>query len=261
MTPRVVADPTAPTPVEVVTGGPCSPLWAKRDDLFASSGQRGGKVRSCLSILSADPPPAGVITASARQSPQAIIVAALAADLGLPCRIHVPSGAYTEEMRAAEAFGAEIVQHRPGRNSVLIARANSDVAANPTWRLVPFGMECPEAVSATRRQALSLLPLPDGVERIVIPVGSGMSLAGLLAADLGVPILGVSVGADPSKRLDRYAPGWDTRPDLSLVSSPSPYTEAASSVHLGHIALDAHYEAKCLPSLSPGDLLWIVGHR
>jgi hypothetical protein len=120
-------------------------------------------------------------------------------------------------------------------------------------------METPLAAEYTAKQAGNL---PHGeYRRIVVPVGSGMSLAGVIA---GTPdettIVGVSVGADPTKRLDRYAPMWRFR-DVRMVQSEIPYGKPAPVSRLGDIKLDPIYEAKCLPFLQADDLFWIVGIR
>ncbi|KAB7850135.1 pyridoxal-phosphate dependent enzyme [Streptomyces mobaraensis] len=249
-------DSTDLTPVEEHGGH-----LVKRDDLFTVDGSAGGKVRSCLALASA-PGVVGLVTAGSRQSPQVNIVATVARRLGLPCRVHVPKakGPLTPELEAARAAGADIVEHTPGHNTVIIARAREDASARG-WTEIPFGMECATAVEATAAQVANV---PRDVQRIVIPVGSGMSLAGVLRGlrDHGldhIPIVGVSVGANPEKRLDTYAPGW--RSAVSLVHSELDYHQHASKTSLGNLALDPVYEAKCLPFLSPGDLLWVVGRR
>lgn len=246
------------TPVESRGG-----VLVKRDDTFEVDGSRGGKVRTCAALV--DEAVAGgypgVITAGSRQSPQVNIVATLAAARGIPCRVHVPAGPDTPELVAAAARGAEVVRHRPGYNSVIVSRAHRD-AQETGWFEVPFGMECSEAVRQTSGQVRSLVGID--VARCVIPVGSGMSLAGVLTglADLGldIPVLGVMVGADPTKRLDRYAPPmWRTQVDL--VRSPLDYHDHADTCDLEGLQLDPVYEAKCLPYLEDGDLLWVVGRR
>ena len=246
------------TPLEQHAG-----TWVKRDDTYRRAGQRGGKVRSCWHLATTGGTPSGLVTASSRHSPQAMIVAHIAQALGVPCRLHMPSGDPTEEMEVCRAAGAEVIQHRPGYNTVIVKRAADD-AAETGYRLIPFGMECPEAVEQTATQAASLRSLPADVTRIVIPVGSGMSLAGLLTgmAEHGIdlPVLGVVVGADPTKRLARYAPdGWENM--VTLVDSDQPYEHAAPTTTLGDLDLDPIYEAKCLPYLQGGDLLWVVGNR
>ena len=238
-------------------------VWLKRDDLFDFDGSRGGKVRACLQIVTdamENGTVLGLVTAGSRQSPQANIVATIAARYGLPCRAHVPAGDETPEMRAATARGATLVPHRPGYNTVIVSRAATD-ATESGWLEIPFGMEHPAIVQATAAQVANL---PDDVQRIVVPVGSGMALSGilhgLLATGRHIPVLGVQVGADPTKRLAKYAPkGW--RDMATIVQSDLDYHTHAPITVIGGVRLDPVYEAKALPFLQPGDLLWIVGRR
>jgi ParB-like chromosome segregation protein Spo0J/DNA modification methylase len=256
-TPRIppdqpLADPLALTPVEEHGGH-----MVKRDDLFGIAGARGGKVRTCWALAQGAP---GLVTAGSRSSPQVNIVARIAAELGIPCRVQTPSGALGPEVTGAQDAGAEVVQHKPGYNTVIVARARKDAAATG-WTEIPFGMECQEAVDQTRQQVRNL---PAQVSRLVVPVGSGMSLAGILHglrdAQRTLPVLGVQVGADPTKRLDRFAPeGW--RDMVELVEAGLAYEQRAPVDRLGDLALDPIYEAKCLPFLQAGDLLWVVGIR
>jgi 1-aminocyclopropane-1-carboxylate deaminase/D-cysteine desulfhydrase-like pyridoxal-dependent ACC family enzyme len=258
------------TPVER-WGPPDDCIWVKRDDAYVFAGQAGGKVRTCLALAGDEfgDRPAGLVTASARSSPQQLIVASIAERLHLPCRLHVPASREpSETLDASVTKGARVVEHRPGYNSVLVARARADADALG-WTYIPFGMECAEAVRQTSRQVINL---PDTANRIVIPVGSGMSLAGVLwglermGAD-DVPVLGVVVGADPTRRLDRYAPAF-WRQMIELVPSGldyhQPYNAGLTAYEEGQprtLELDPWYEAKCLPFLEPGDLLWVVGTR
>lgn len=238
----------------------------KRDDLYTFAGQRGGKVRTCLTLARAGGG-AGLVTASSRHSPQALIVSAIGQRLGLPVTLHIPEGAQTEEMAECEARGATIVRHAAGYNTAIVAAARRDIEARPEQTYIPFGMECAEAVTATAGEVQSFLDAtaPDERRRIVIPVGSGMSAAGLLAglAEVGddTPVLGVVVGADPVKRLDHYAPGWRDR--LTLVPAGVDYSKHVpdEEAYLGDLHLDPVYEAKVLPHLQEGDALWVVGHR
>ena len=249
---KYTRDPNAPTPVQRR-----GELWFKRDDLFEVGGVYGGKVRTCYALAQGA---AGLVTAGSRQSPQANIVAQIARVMGIPCRVHTPTGELSPELLAARAAGAEVVQHKAGYNNVIIARAREDAAALG-WANIPFGMECGEAVQATRAQAGNL---PAEAQRLVIPVGSGMSLAGVLwglrDAGLSIPVLGVVVGADPVKRLDTYAPP-DWRDMVTLVPSGLDYHAHAEQDVIEGVALDPVYEAKCVPFLQPGDCLWIVGIR
>lgn len=249
---ETTSNPEEVTPIQRV-----SDYCVKRDDLFQVNGAPGGKVRTCLALSrGAD----GLITAGSRSSPQVNIVARVGAFLGVPVRAHIPEGEMSPEVQSAALMGAEIIQHKAGYNSVIKSRARED-ALKTGWREIPFGMECDEAVTQTRKQCANI---PPDVFRIVMPVGSGMSLAGVLHGldDIGrndVKVLGVVVGADPTERLEQYAPkNWKNR--VELVKSPQDYHEKAAS-ELQGITLDFHYEGKCVPFLQKGDLLWVVGVR
>jgi len=236
-------------------------FYVKRDDAYERAGVRGGKVRTCWRLAQGA---VGLVTAGSRSSPQVNIVAHIARELGVPCRVHTPQGELSPEVADAAACGAEVVQHPAGYNSVITARARDD-AASLGWTLIPFGMECEEAVRATASQA----DLPPGVRRVIVPVGSGMTLAGILTGlarhASRTPVVGVSVGADPTARLQRWAPDY---PGLEIVPPSSDYhAPAPSRVSIGgaDLVLDPHYEAKAAawlgPRLEPGDLLWVVGIR
>ncbi len=235
----------------------------KRDDLFDVAGSRGGKVRTCLALAQqAVEQGSGLVTAGSRKSPQVNIVASIAAELGLPCQVHVPAGPETPELVAAAARGAEVVRHRPGHNSVIVSRARR-AAADLGWVEIPFGMECEEAVRQTQQQVANL---PRSVRRLIVPVGSGMSLAGilhglsLLEDGDQVAVVGVMVGASPLRRLDRYAPPF-WREQARLVQAREDYHAEARWQMIGDLRLDPIYEAKCLPFLESGDALWVVGRR
>jgi 1-aminocyclopropane-1-carboxylate deaminase/D-cysteine desulfhydrase-like pyridoxal-dependent ACC family enzyme len=241
---------TSLTPIEKHGG-----FLVKRDDLFEVAGVCGGKARTCWYLAQGAE---GLVTAGSRQSPQVNIVAHIAKELGIPCRVHTPTGALSPELESAVGAGAELVQHRPGYNSVIIKRARDDAAIRG-WAEIPFGMQCWEAVYQTARQYRNI---PADIKRIVITVGSGMSLAGILNGMLEfgdrVPVLGIQVGADPTKRLRTFGPV----PRMVQLKKPDiDYHVAADKTKLGGLQLDPIYEAKCLPYLEPGDLFWVVGIR
>jgi len=235
-------------------------IWVKRDDLFEIAGVRGGKVRTCWHLAQGA---RGLVTAGSRQSPQVNIVAHIAERLGIPCRVHTPQGELSPEVRDAQEHGAHVIQHKAGYNSVIIARAREDAAQRPGWAEIPFGMECAEAVRQTRAQVRNL---PRDATRLVMPVGSGMSLAGVLwgMRDNGwrIPVLGVTVGSDPTKRLHKYAPwDWDRNGWVSLAAPPNIDYHREVQAEIGGVLLDPVYEAKCRTFLRPGDVFWIVGVR
>jgi hypothetical protein len=229
--------------------------------LYEYAGWYGGKVRTCraLAELGVD----GLITASSRHSPQIGIVAGMGHALGLPVRVHVAIAMeYSPSIAYARSVAAEVIEHYPRYNSCIIYQANEDAKRFPSWGLIPFGMECEMAVTETSKQVANL----PGGRRLVVPVGSAMTLCGVLAG-LSLPgapvyerVVGVMVGADPSKRMDAWGPvDWKQR--VRLVDAGMPYHKPAADVMFRGIELDPYYEAKCVPFVAPGDTLWVVGIR
>ncbi|MEO3851736.1 pyridoxal-phosphate dependent enzyme [Streptomyces sp. B8F3] len=243
------------TPVEEHGG-----VLVKREDSWSRSGASGAKARA---MFTAAEGAAGLITAGARISPQLERAALVAAALGIPARLHTGHGADTPETLLATAAGAIVLRHRPARLSVIRARYRTDAEARAEagWACVPFGMDHPAYLTQVTKQAAHLPPA--GFDRIVVPVGSGLTLAailrGLEATGREMPVLGVRVGGDPTAVLDRHAATWHGR--VTLTASQTPFTTTAAGNRLGALALDPHYEAKTLPYLRPGDLLWTVGIR
>ena len=240
------------TPVELIDG-----VYFKRDDSFCIGGGKGGKVRTCWKLAQgAD----GLVTAGSRSSPQVNIVAQIAKKLGIPCRVHTPQGELSEEVLMAQAAGAKVMQHKAGYNNVIIARARED-AKKTCFTEIPFGMECKEAVTETSKQVENI---PDKVKRIIVPVGSGMSLSGILhglkKTKKNIPVLGVVAGADPEKRLDKYAPS-DWRNMVELVPAGMDYDKQPKITEFKGVQLDPIYEAKCIRFIEEGDLMWVVGLR
>jgi hypothetical protein len=236
-------------------------IWMKREDYYAFGGVRGAKVRTCMFLVQkAKDAGVGVITAGSRQSPQVNFVAQIARAMGVKCRVHVPSGALTPELLAAKGARATVVQHEYGYNSVIIARARDDAEARG-WVEVPYGMESPEAVEFTKPQVANV---PRETRRLVNSVGSGMTLAGILwgleEQGLDIPVLGVHVGHLPEERIDKYAPpGWRDR--VEFVCDGTDYHDAAEVTEFRGVQLDPFYEAKCIPFLREGDLLWVSAIR
>ncbi len=238
-------------------------IWLKRDDLYTVAGVRGAKARACyaLALKGKKHGEHRIVTAGSRHSPQMVIAAHIARELGMQCSVHIPQGPDTEESKEASAEGAELIRHPHGYNSVIIARAREDVQKNGGAE-IPFGMVSKAGVELTAAQ-VDNAQIPDGVQRIVIAVGSATNLCGLLwgcrRQAIHLPILGVVVGARPEKRLKQFAPPWWEK-QVTLVNSGVDYAEKVDA-HIGNLPLDPVYEAKCLKFLRLGDLFWIIGIR
>lgn len=262
--PRPKGDKRVTNPHELTPVHEAGGFFFKRDDLFDLGGANGGKARALAVLLLEGPErPEGtvIVTCCSRQSPHQERVALACRALGLRARIHIPAGESTPETLAAEQAGAEIVRHDHGRLSVLKARANQDAAEN-RGLLVPWAMEHEAAVAATAAQVKNI---PKSVKRVVVPTGSGMTLAGILhgleaEGRTDVKVLAVSVGAGWRERVHRFGPvGYEAR--VEEAKSPLRYEQFAPSATLAGIKLDPQYEAKCIPFMQPGDLLWCVGSR
>jgi 1-aminocyclopropane-1-carboxylate deaminase/D-cysteine desulfhydrase-like pyridoxal-dependent ACC family enzyme len=250
-----IYEPIEITPVEFRNG-----IYFKRDDLFKIGKSCGGKVRSCWYLAQKTK---GLVTAGSRSSPQVNIVAEIANRLNIPAIVFTPEGELMPEVKLAVVHGATVYQVEAGYNLVIINR--SRIAARKYgYKEIPFGMETIEAINQTRKQ---LKHIPNQIKRIVMPVGSGMSLAGvlwgLIDLKINIPVIGIVVGADPKERLDKYAPrNWRKR--VQLIKSDSPYHEYYKKeefTYFNDILLDPIYEAKCIPYIQKGDLFWIVGQR
>lgn len=69
------------------------------------------------------------------------------------------------------------------------------------------------------------------------------------------------VGAEPYKRLDRYAPAfWRSNPNIKLINAGVDYSKHVEAT-IGGVVCDPVYEAKCVKFLEEGDLFWMIGIR
>lgn len=243
------------TPIERRGG-----YWFKREDLWRVANVHGAKARAFWEIATTGTHK-GLVTAGSRTSHRVNLVAQLARRLCLPCRLHLPFGELSDELKLAEEAGAEIVRHNPGYNSNIIAKSRED-AKKSGWTEMPF-MDVPLAVKQIEKQVVNI---PAKVKRVVTTVGSGMALAGILwglqRLKLSIPVFGLYVGFDPSDRIDHYAPfGWRHR--VVLQHSGTKYERLAPEENwsLCGVPLDPFYEAKLVPFIKPDDLFWIVAIR
>lgn len=247
------------TPIEQV-----GEVWVKREDLFLVHGSNGAKSRSAQHLIAQAKQKGykGITTAGSRKSPQINICARVAHAMGLEFHAHCPNGELGQELIDAKNYGAVIHQHVAGYNSVIQARCRTFAQENNMME-IPFGMKCGEAVEQTESQFTNT-QLPQGVKRLVVCVGSGMNLAGLLwgikAKKIELPVLGVRVGADPTKTLDEFAP-HEWREMCTIVEAGVDYHMEVEQNEWGGIKLDPIYEAKCVKFLQPGDLFWVIGKR
>lgn len=244
--------------------------WIKRDDTFEICGVRGGKARSCMVFIQShiqnnDNPPVGVISGGSRSSPQVQIVGKIAKCLGLRARLHIPKGGIPQYIQNATIdLGHEVFQWFPGFNHVINSRVKTDISNHQDWLEIPFGMEFPESVECTASQVKNLPFQDPNFKRIIVPVGSGMSLIGIFQGltklNKSIPILGIIVGKNPTKTLNKWLPpNWKQM--ITLLPALQKYHTQVKNPLFGNISLDPIYEAKVIPFIQSGDLLWVIGHR
>ena len=257
MASEYVTDPWALTPIQEAEGG----VLLKRDDLFQCEANglsvRGGKARACMLMSQGAK---GLTCGSHRDSLQQAIVAVVARRLGIPCVVHTAEGKETDQQAYAIEAGAEIQRHSPGYNTLVTARARK-FGEESGFTVVPFGMESEWQIRGTAAQAENLPA--GGFKRLVISMGIGMSLSGVLQGlerrGIFVPVLGIAVGADPSRWTSKYTSRkWDGL--LEIRKSEHAYSKKIEG-SIGGAAMDRVYEAKALEFLKPGDLFWVVGIR
>ena len=128
---------------------------------------------------------------------------------------------------------AKVYGHVPGYNSVICHRAEQDAKMN-NWFYVPFGMDCKEAVESSKEETDNI---PDCIKSIVVPVGSGMSLSGIMNGikerNLKCKVYGTIVGADPKERLKKWCNNFEK---LYLSVWPESY-DTKRTASIGKILL------------------------
>jgi 1-aminocyclopropane-1-carboxylate deaminase/D-cysteine desulfhydrase-like pyridoxal-dependent ACC family enzyme len=196
-------------------------LMVKRDDLIGVAGG-GNKVRK-LAVSAARAQAIGadvLVTTGASQSNHARATAAVGAMLGV--RVLLVLAGEEPPDRSGNVlldhiFGADIVW-AGDRDTEVVADAEASrlSAAGGVVLRVPFGGSSPETAQVYRRAAQEIVDQVPDVRHVVVAVGSGATMAGLVA-ELGPDrVLGVSSGAVPDARAVvagflEHMPGADVR--------------------------------------------------
>jgi 1-aminocyclopropane-1-carboxylate deaminase/D-cysteine desulfhydrase-like pyridoxal-dependent ACC family enzyme len=268
-------------------------FWFKREDTFnpfPDLGVQGGKVRQCLALVKHNlkdirQSRATLATAASVHSPQGVIVAAVAKKFGLPCI--VAYGGLLSPKAAMKAHPVLQRAHELGARVINVSKlAYSGVlySCMDTWAkrrkmplfVVRFGYAAQEAgspvIDVVARQVKNL---PRKVNTMAIPVGSGVTAAGILVGLAryrpGVrAILSQPFGFDRRKDIDALVLA-----NLGQQQKAVPYTyikgthRYAKRLHKDvGFDLDAIYEAKSFQDLQkpgvlkPGDRVcfWVIGN-
>lgn len=247
-------------------------LWVKREDLYSVYGAVGAKARAAYYLMqdALNKGYKSVVTAGSRKSPQISIISKIGTGLGINVFAFCPTGELGDELISAKKNGATIIQCKYGYNNVIIKRSK-DYSEMNNYYYIPFGMLAIETINLTSQQVLNI---PHNINKIVIPVGSGVNFCGLLLGlkqqNITKKLLGVMVGANPIKTLNTYLHGeWVMSnnvitsthyPNATIIKSKYDYHKPIYRMLKG-IELDPIYESKCVDFLDKNDLFWIVGKR
>jgi hypothetical protein len=238
----------------------CEGYFFKREDAHVVDGMAGAKVRLCQAVLELPGSKRGVVMASGRTCSLPVIMSWIGKQRGIPVTIYYPKSKPSAQQSQAVANGAMTVEVYPGYPNVVEAKAKTEAEATGAYYLPPRN---------SRRLAveLSAFQVANAVEcnpqRIVVPVGTGTTLAGIIVGcsryGWNKPMAGVVVGMNPERHirqcLGEFAwPTW-----LSFVPSGTGFKQKAKEHILGGIELDRYYAAKCIPFMQKGDLLWVTG--
>lgn len=251
------------TPVEYIDG-----YYFKRDDKYDACGVKGGKARAAYQLIQ-DGLSKGYntfVTAGSRMSPQCEIVSHICEWLSLNCHLFMPRGESTSIIKnISKNKKSEIHRCKVGYNSVICHEAKKYAQKNGFY-YIPFGMECWDNIEATKHQVANI---PVQVKRIVVPCGSGMSMISILKGleDYGrddIRVIGIQVGKDPTSNFKKFLGdkcSLFAKYNYDIIKSDTDYHVPATITSFCGIELDPIYEAKCIPFIEKGDLLWIVGKR
>lgn len=265
-----------PTPVEplprlaAALGLDPAGLFVKRDDLVGLGGG-GNKVRK-LEWTVAEAVAAGadtLVTTGAPQSNHARLTAAAAARLGLRAVLVLPGEpppTPSGNLILDALLGAEVVFTGVRDRTALAGAAERECerlsfsGARPA--LLPFGGSSVSAARGYVRCGEELLAQVPGLGTAVVALGSGATMAGLVASLGAARTLGVDVGAvdDPRSVVESFAAGLgprdgDLRIDHDLVGDGygtlNPAVEEAMTLAARHegLILEPTYTGRAMAGL------------
>lgn len=263
---------TSITPITYFDG------WcAKREDYAFKSGANtpsGLKVRQFVKMCSDNPGVPMVVGCSADSAMQ-IYVAWASKQLGVPATIFVPRRKKkSSATKYAMAMGAEVHEVYPGYATVYRKHARDYARAiGGAVRWNPF-----QAIHDT---AIQCMNLPTDVKRVIVPTGSGLVAAGVMAGlaimrrpDIEVVAVCVSDLANEDNirhncniMVDAITKAYYDpilRPEIPVLSmqrTSGGYGDWVFETMPDNSVLDPFYSAKAMPYIQDGDCLWASGMR
>ena len=205
----------------VALGLDADDIVIKRDDLIGLGGG-GNKVRKLQVTMgqAIDASADVVVTTGAAQSNHARLTAAAGARLGLPV-VLVLAGNQPQTDRGNvlldRLLGAEVIWSGERPPEEVADEIESDTSRGRVHR-IPFGGSSPASAEAYAWAGDELLEQVPDARHVVVAVGSGGTMAGLVAALGTERVLGVDCGAVPDARSTVHALVEQMRPDRTVAA-------------------------------------------
>jgi len=263
------------TPIHCLEG-----VLVKREDLACWSSLEhpsGSKVRQYQQMIANRPIPEDIdfinldapsippmLVGCSANSCQQVYVASAAKLNQTNGIIYVPKRQKkTDATKYCEQLGAEVNEIKPGYSSVIRKHARQRAVDLK----VVIGWDRKLAVLDTAKQCENI---PDGIKRIIVPTGSGLTAAGVLIGTWGRGIEIVAVLTSPMadrasivKLASRYCPQVDLLGlgKLEVILPTTPYDKHLIANLPDGTPLDPFYAAKAWHLAEEGDLFWPPGLR
>tara|TARA_Y100000289_G_scaffold33472_1_gene33123 strand:- start:8902 stop:9729 length:828 start_codon:yes stop_codon:yes gene_type:complete len=267
------------TPVELVDN-----IWFKREDKYAPYGDdfiSGGKIRQCRDLVERNLDyihefcDSTIATAASIHSPQSPIVARVAKEFDLHCIIGfgnttIEGALKNIPMQWCHELGAELVvlSESQGFNNVLYANLKKLEQKRPFFPIL-FGYAAQtHRESIVGRIAEQVQNIPPEVSCVYVPVGSGVTLAGVLEGkrkyDSSFSVVGLQpFGYDRTKSVSTICEGMSWEYDYEFRKGKYPYAKLHSR-SIMDIELDMIYESKSFDMVEwkkdGSELFWIIGN-
>jgi hypothetical protein len=182
------------------------------------------------------------------------------------CYPHLKGGAIPQSMKEAKQLGAEVVPMRGNHVSICFAQARR-IVERQGGVIIPFGMDCPEAVAAIAGEARTVPPEFIAGGTLVVTCGSGVTLSGLLRGLSPSPRLAIGVSSGRSLKRIRHCVGKylaDMPCEVHLVPASLPYDSAPSRdcpfpTHPNYDLKAWAYMTEHLEHLRSPVLFWNIG--
>jgi 1-aminocyclopropane-1-carboxylate deaminase/D-cysteine desulfhydrase-like pyridoxal-dependent ACC family enzyme len=252
-------------------------FWAKRDDLACYTGPEwpsGSKVRQYAAMIAANPGKPMIVGCSAHSAMQIYVAAAAKLNKTKGIVYTAARAQRTDATAYAKRLGVELHEERPAYLNVVQSRAKAR-AGTLRKGYVKWDEKGAVVDAANQVNAAQLV----AVQRIVIPTGSGLTAAGVLAgiylsAMTSIKVLCVAVSPMADKKhIESQArqcidammgDGRGSKhrlPSLSVIRAKSKYDQWEAAILPDGTPLDPYYAAKAMPYVKAGDLFWLPGLR